>query len=399
MASADVKLKIDEQHRLYFAHTPMAALVFAIVASGFAWVIWRFANDDGVVRYLMTGFALIFVLVGVLGVFWRNELDIDLIGRHVKRRRGFWPSPKSNNTRLDAADGVRLDMEYRSSGSRNNKRKVPWWFVSIKFAGDEKGTRLFATRNEVDGYAKWEHFAKRLRLDTIDATDSGAVERKHWNDLDKNVSEQEEGDFEGPLRDPNPPLKSGLQLVQSEGRREIRIVAPGFNGGLVFLIIFGGIFVALGSFTGLSALGVIDVPVSGSKTALVVIPPIFIILGLGIIWLGVKGSYSTQVIAVKNGELFTETLAFGRRSGRTAVPLAKIESVGIGGDVSSKRRRSNRVKIGGVALGNSRYRKREDEVVVRSDGQILRFGRSLDDSARIWLENACRYAVVNGKLP
>jgi hypothetical protein len=372
MSSADVNLKIDQPDRMRFAHSPPRALVFAVIAGGFAWLCWHYVSDAPVARYALTGFALLFVIVGVLGFFWRLELDIDLVNRSVRMRRGFWPAAKIRQRRLDEADGVYLRMEYRSSGSKNNRRKVPWWFVSLKFPDEKKGTRIHATASEVVGYQQWERFAKRLQLDAVDATEKGSETRKSWDDLDENLVEQSARGLEAPL---------------------------GFNKGLVFLFLFGGIFTALGTFVLLSVLGVIDVPVSGSKAALYIIPPLFILVGIGIVWLGVKGSYSATIIGVANGSLFSENLAFGKRSGRQAIPLANIESVEVAGDVSSKSLRGARVKIGGVPIGHRNYRNRKDEIVVRGDSTILRFGQSLGDTARVWLARACRYAAVNGQLP
>jgi hypothetical protein len=399
MSSADVNLKIDQPDRMRFAHSPPRALVFAVIAGGFAWLCWHYVSDAPVARYALTGFALLFVIVGVLGFFWRLELDIDLVNRSVRMRRGFWPAAKIRQRRLDEADGVYLRMEYRSSGSKNNRRKVPWWFVSLKFPDEKKGTRIHATASEVVGYQQWERFAKRLQLDAVDATEKGSETRKSWDDLDENLVEQSARGLEAPRRDPNPPPDSGLELIFNRGRKEILIAPLGFNKGLVFLFLFGGIFTALGTFVLLSVLGVIDVPVSGSKAALYIIPPVFILVGIGIVWLGVKGSYSATIIGVANGSLFSENLAFGKRSGRQAIPLANIESVEVAGDVSSKSLRGARVKIGGVPIGHRNYRNRKDEIVVRGDSTILRFGQSLGDTARVWLARACRYAAVNGQLP
>jgi hypothetical protein len=400
MGSADVNLKVDQQDRLLFAHSPMRALVFAVIAGGFAWASWHYSGDAGAFRYAFTGFAMLFVVIGVLGVFWRLELDIDLSTRSVRLRRGFWPATKSTHRSLDEAEGVVLRMEYRSSGSKGNKRKVPWWFVGIQFPEEEKATRIFATTKEVDAYEKWEYFAKRLKLDAINATEPAAVERKGYRELDAKLSSQSPTEnAERPRRDPTPPQGSGLEVRFDGHQKEIVIPAVGFSGGLVFLFLFGATFAAMGTLPLLAQFGILDIEVSGSDAVLAIVPPIFILAGLGIIWLGIKGSYSTMHISVRSGELVTEIMAFGRRSGHKSVVLANVESVGISGDVQSRRRKTGHIKIGGVAFGNRGYQERKKEIVVRADGGILRFGRSLNDAARIWLGNACRYAVVHGQLP
>jgi hypothetical protein len=67
--------------------------------------------------------------------------------------------------------------------------------------------------------------------------------------------------------------------------------------------------------------------------------------------------------------------------------------------VNSNSLKGRRAKIGGVPIGDRKYRHRKDEIVVRADSAILRFGQAPGDAARTWLESACRYAAVNGQLP
>lgn len=398
MASADVVLKQDQGNRLFFAYSPMRALAFAVVSLGLTWVCWNFIEDEPIVRYGATAFTLLFVLAGVGGFFWRMELDIDLGRRRVRTRRGMWPSPKTRERGLDEADGIWLDMEYRSQGSKRNRRKVPWWFVSLKFPDEKKGTRLFATRGEVEGYRKWEYYAERLKLDAVDAT-AEQPQRQSWQELDDKLTAQSRESTETPVSTSTPPADSKVEVFYDGGRKEIRLPPPGFNVGLVFLSLFGGAFAALGGGGLFASLGLIDVPVQGSPWAVRIVPPVFLLIGLGIVWLGIKGSYSALVIGVERGALFVEQLAFGRRSARRSVPLAEIESVSVAGDVRSRRRTGGYVKIGGVALGGRRFRERDSEVVVRSDRRILRFGSALSDPEKAWLADACRYATVRGQLP
>lgn len=398
MASADAALRLDEPDRLRFAHAPVTALLFAIVSFGFTWLCWTFIDDDAVIRYGFTAFSLIFVIAGVFGIFWRNELDIDLVGRRVRIRRGLWPSPKTRERSLDEADGVFLTLEYRSSGSRNSKRKVPWWFVCLRFPEDKRGTCVFTSRKEVEAYAKWEHYSDRLSLDAVDAT-GDELERRNWRDLDENLAARIGSADDTPLRAPPRPSGSDVRIVPNRGRREYVLPMPGISWGLVFLAVFGGAFVALGSVPLLAGMGVLDIEVNGSEAALMIVPPVFILAGLGIVWLGVKASYTSVVIGTASNELFIERLAFGKRSAREAILFSAIESIDVGGDVGSRRRAGGRIRVGGLTLGSRKYRNRVDEVVVRSDDRIMRFGSSLSDEDKAWLVEACRYAVFRGNLP
>ncbi|MDH3418167.1 MAG: hypothetical protein OEM78_01740 [Gammaproteobacteria bacterium] len=396
MAAAAVKLRLEEPSRILFAHSPLGAFVFTLIALGFTWGCWRFVPaEEGIVRWIFVGFCLLFVLAGVFGIFWRYELDIDLGRRRIRIRRGFWPSPQTSDHGLDEADGVWLTMDYRSSGSKS-KRKVPWWFVSLKFPGEKKGTRIFVTRNETEGFAKWEHYAERLRLDAVDAT-GDEPQRRSWEALDEKLVSSEREDR--PVRAPTPPAGTVIRTRSNRGWKEVLLPAPGFNGGLVFLVLFGGAFTALGITALLAVLGVIDMQVQGSEVAMAIVPPVFVLVGLGVIWLGIIDSYKETIIGVVSGELFIERLAFGRRSGRRAIPLADIESVSVAGDVRSRHRTGVNVDIGGVRLGKKKYRDREDEIVVRADQKILRFGSSLPEEDRTWLADACHYAVVEGRFP
>lgn len=218
MAAADVSLKSDQSHRIWFAHSPFKAFIFTLISLGFTWICWNFIRDEEIVRNIFVGFSLLFVAVGVLGMFWRMELDIDLGSRRVRIRRGMWPVPKPSHRQLDAADGVWLTMEYRSSGSKS-KRKVPWWFVSLKFPDEKRATRIFASGNEVDGYQKWEYYAERLRLDAVDAT-AGEPQRKAWQNLDDDLAAQSNERESRPLRAPNPPGDSTINSFRIAAARK-----------------------------------------------------------------------------------------------------------------------------------------------------------------------------------
>lgn len=396
MANADVALRVDEPTRIVFAHAPSSAAWFTLISIGFTWACWKFVPaEEGVIRWVFVGFCLLFVAAGVFGIFWRHELDIDLEGRRVRVRRGFWPAPKVSNRSLDEADGIWLRMDYRSSGSKS-KRKVPWWFVSLKFPGEKKGTRIHVTRDETEGYAKWEHYAERLRLDAVDAT-GDEPQRKSWEALDEKLVSP--GSDNQPVRAPTPPAGTVIKTRSNRGWKEVLLPAAGFNGGLVFLVIFGGAFAAFGITALAVVLGIIDMEVQGSMVAMAIVPPVFVLVGLGVIWLGIVGSYRETIVGVAGGELFMEGLAFGKRSGRRSIPLADIESVSVAGDVRSRHRTGVNVDIGGVRLGRKKYREREDEIVVRADQKILRFGGSLPEADRVWLADACHYAVVEGRFP
>lgn len=396
MASADVRLRMDEPHRIRFAHSPLSALGFTLVSAGFTYVCWRFITDAPGVRWGFVAFSLLFVVVGMFGIFWRLELDIDLTRRRVRRRRGFWPAPKISEHALDDIDGVWLTMQYRSSGSKS-KRKVPWWLVRLKFPGDKKGTAVFASADETKGYQQWEYFAERLKIDAVDAT-TDTPQRRSWEELDEGIAATEASRFD--VRCPSsPPAGSAIELSSHRGRKEALLPALGFNKGLVFLALFGGVFVAMGSLVVLGSLGVIDVDVQGSGVALAVVPPVFVLLGLGVIWLGVWGSYTATAIGAGNGELYTVNVVFGRRSQRRAVRIDEIEAVGVAGDVRSRHRQGGFIEVGGMRFGKRKYREREKEVVVRSDARILRFGRSVTEPDREWLADACRYAAVHGHMP
>ena len=397
MASSAVNLKLDTEDRIWFAHAPSRAFFFTLVSLGFTWICWHFIRDEPTVRIIFVAFSLLFVIAGVLGFFWRMELDIDLTRRQVRLVRGMWPAPETSTRPLDEADGVWLTMKYRSSGSKN-KRRVPWWFINLKFPDEKKGTRLFATRSEVAGYKKWEYYAKRLQLDAIDAT-AEDPQRHSWQDLDDSLAVQSKETDSRPQRVPEPPPGSKIELLWDQGQKEILLPAPGFSAGLVFLFLFGGTFAALGGSFLLATLRILDATVQGSELSQMIIPPIFILIGLGIIWIGIRGSFSALIIGVENGELFTQNQAFGKRSGRKSVPLNQIESVGVGKDIRSRNPTGQGITVGGVTVGNKRYRSRDNEVVVRSDQKILRFGRGLTATDRAWLADACYFAAIRGQLP
>ena len=98
MASADVSLRLDEANRIWFAHSPYKALLFALISFGFTATCYYAIQDEPTIRWLFVAFSLLFVLAGIAGVFWRVEVDIDLVGRRIRILRGMWPSPKDRNS-------------------------------------------------------------------------------------------------------------------------------------------------------------------------------------------------------------------------------------------------------------------------------------------------------------
>ena len=121
MAAAAVKLRLEEPSRILFAHSPLGAFVFTLIALGFTWGCWRFVPaEDGIVRWIFVVFCLLFVVAGVFGIFWRYELDIDLGRRRISIRRGFWPPPQTSDHGLDglAHDGLPfLGIEGQAEGA------------------------------------------------------------------------------------------------------------------------------------------------------------------------------------------------------------------------------------------------------------------------------------------
>jgi hypothetical protein len=389
MASAEVSLELDTTERILFAHSPLKAFGFTLVSLCFTLICWFSIQDDATVRYGFTVFSLLFVIAGLFGVFWRRVLDIDLIQRRVRDVRGMWPNPTTTLRNLDDAEGIWLRMEYRNSGSKSNREKVPWWTVSLKYR-NEKGTKLFVTRDEIEGRGKWEHLAERLNLMAVDATGE-KEERKSPEALDTTVATkpQTARKFDRPVQ----PADSLAEIRVEQGRRTVVLPPTGFSGGLVFLVLFGTAFSAMGGSVLFSTLGIIDMQVQGSPWTIQLVPPIFIFMGLGIIWLGIRGSYSSLSLGVDGDELYIEQLAFGRCSGRRSVRLSEIEKIDVAGDVRSRHRSGANIRIGGLELGRKQYRPRNSEVVVRSDSKILRFGGFLPKADKEWLADLCRFAA------
>ena len=398
MASADAPLRLDKPDRIRFAHSPLSALMFTVISLAFAWLCWNYIQDSQAIRIGFTAFALLFVAVGLLGIFWRLEIDIDLRRRRATIRRGFWPNPKERNRTLDELEGIGLSLKYRSSGTKNSKRKAPWWYITLKFSGDQKGTDVFVSANERAAYERWEYIAKRLQVDAIDNT-SESPQRRDWQHLDTSLQSKVQQEVDSRTRPPEQPADSKVTILEQGSQKELLLPRLGFNGGLVFVLLFGSAFAALGAGALLANFGVLDMDVEGGTLAMTIIPPVFILVGLGTMWLGISGSFSSLVVGIENGLLYTEYLGFRMRSGRKSVALAEIESLDIGGDVRSRQRSGRRMTIGGLTLGSNRYRDRENEVVVRSDKQILRFGSSLGEADRAWVADVCRYATARGKFP
>lgn len=133
--------------------------------------------------------------------------------------------------------------------------------------------------------------------------------------------------------------------------------------------------------------GVWDVPVSGSRAVGWVMGVLFCLVGLAIMFAAVWGSYAREMVHEEHGGLLFRTSFLGRRHRRRFVPKREIEEVVLRETTSRRRHRRG-------AASRGRAGRTQEEVVVRSDTQVVRIGSDLGAEAQQWLIQALRFLAA-----
>lgn len=382
---AGVHLIRETESEVNFAHQPLSGVVFALFGGVFA-AIGYWGISDGIGKWVFTGVGLLFVFIGIAAMFWRHELRFDLHARRYTRRKGFWPAPALSEGGLEEIEGVVLVQEERQA--KNHTYLV--WVVKLPFRGEEKPVSVAEERDEAKGYRRAESLAKRLRVALLDRT--AMPERvTPWDKLDETVADRTAAESKGwsfAARLSAPPPGSRIQFDETPSRRAILLPPAGLNFLAVFLGLFGLAFATFGGFflyAKVSGLPLRENP----EGAAWVIAPVFLVIGLGTVLIGVATA-SGRALVREEGD----TLTFGWRAlGREWLPkkFAKreIEQIEVRVAAEAASRSRGRLRMGGasISLGRS-TRTPGQEVLVRSDRAAVRLGKNLSDEERQWLRDA-----------
>ena len=354
----DVFLRRESDSELRFAHPVVSGWIFAAIGVAVVYIAGQTIASTPA-RWMTVGIGLLFAAIGVGGALWRYELSLDLLSRTYRKRRGFWPSPRSREGSLNELRGVSLSRTWR----RADDSSSAVWVVSLEFEGWETPVSVFETASERKGYRRLEQLARRLQASAIDRT--GDEERiRPAGQLDRPLLQSDDHRaVEGP------PPASRIERTTTETGEPMIVLPPmGFSWAAVFVAILGTPFLAFGAIALLSAVGWRVVEVKGSLAALWIVGGVFVVVGT-ILWAAaIFGPIAREVIRREGDALVITLRAFGRHYRRRRLPLGRIE------EVSIKPSRSARSE--------------KTEVVLRTDAIVARIAGELPPDGQRWLSRA-----------
>ena len=368
MIASEIYLVRENDREMYFAHRPFMGWIFLVIGAGTVVFVWQATTgSDVIVRWVMSAGGAFFGLIGLVAAFWRYELRLELLTRMYSGRKGFLPNPKPLRGTLDEMEGVILTA--RTDRSDNSTMTV--WTVSFGFRTWEKPVKVLESQSETAARRKFEHFAKKFRVEAVDRT--GATEtRTAWTELDRPLAAQQSS----PSPIPPLPRDSRIDFRDTPGRRTITLPEPGIAAAGIFLILFGLPFFGMGGTALYLVLS--GHRVTGSVAAPYVLGPLFMAVGLLIMFVGVSGIWGRQTIEEDGGTIRIGLLLFGRTLRGRRLAKRSIEAVEI------------RPVPG-------RQGKAQRELAIRSDVKIVTISeQGMTGQELEWLRSAVRSMAANG---
>lgn len=382
---ANLGLKVREDEReIVMSSGVLGAIITALFGSAFVYIgaIGKIPSPG---KWIFMGVGGLFAVLGLVGAFYRFHLTLDLFARRYTLRKGFWPNVRATQGSFDDIEHVRLTREVRRSSGKS-QHEYDAWVIYLPFPGDEPVT-LAEYRDEAEAYRRWEALARKLRRPAADFTDAAATRVRNYDELDQPVARR-------PLResrsgfssDPGPPPReSNIQLLDEPLGRTILLPPSGFNIGVAFLVVFGLFFGGFAAFAFFAAIS--GGKVTGSRTPLYIIPPIFMLIGSGIVFVGLMASRMREFAREEGGSLAFGVRFVGREWGVKHLAKNEIEALDIrAARISSARGGGARIRVGGVSMSlPSKSSQPGTEVFVRADRAVVRMGDRLPPAAQQWL--------------
>jgi hypothetical protein len=112
----------------FAARTYMGALAIAVLGGGALSGAYALSNRLARLYFLILG--VLCVVGAVWRLFWRDDLEIDVLHRSYVRRRGHWPRILTHQGPIDDIHSVTLAREKRQD-SRGGLLDV--WTVGLRF--------------------------------------------------------------------------------------------------------------------------------------------------------------------------------------------------------------------------------------------------------------------------
>ncbi len=383
MRVSEVKLKQESEGELFFAHYPMGGLIFALLGLSFGYFP-IYLGADTFTRWVFGGAGILFAIIGTLGAFWRYDLRLDLVSRVYTRRRGMWPFPKTTLGSLDDLKSVILTQEWsRARSSRGHSTTHPWWKISLEFSGWDKPVGIEALDSELEGHARLEYYAKKLKSWAVDRTGEQEIKR-HWEQLDQPLMEEtapkslpETGQRVDPR---SPPPGSMIRVQEKGGGLQILLPAAGMSPALVFVAFIGIVFTVFGAFFILVQSGLYkeitgnNVTFAASSVAAGwLIAWFFVLCGMAILFFALALSYGREHLTEDAGRIIYEYRFSGWVLRSQNYFKNEIEHIDQRRDISP------------LGIHSPSHGTRAMEILIRSDKGVVRFGKQLDETDRRWL--------------
>jgi len=121
-----------------------------------------------------------------------------------------------------------------------------------------------------------------------------------------------------------------------------------------------------------------------------IIAPLFVLIGVAIVLVGVVGSYGTEQIAERGDRLIYEYLFLGRALRSREISKNDVEEIALPADIGARHRSRQGITVGRTTIGTTSHSRVPfgSEVMIRSDNQIIRFGKHLGETDKQWLVSA-----------
>ncbi len=321
MAAPQVNLIREDDREMFFAHRPLAGIVFMLIGGA---VIYFFSTsplvNEQLARWIFAAAGVLFVLAGFGAALWRCELRLDLAARTYRRRKGFWPAPKDLRGSLDELEAVTLS----SRMERSDKNTYTVWSVSLKFRTWEEQARIMESRNDVAACRTLEHYAKKLRVPVIDGSGT-QVRATQWTDVDRPLKDQPGR----PAVIPSLPPESRIEFTNEPGGRMIKLPSSGLSFAGVFLMLFGTPFFCGGMFFLWMLLFGPPGQVHGPLCLDWILSTVFMLAGAFIIFLGAAGMWGRPFLEEDGSRINYSMTLFGTRMWPQRLLKHEVEEVSI----------------------------------------------------------------------